>query len=77
MISGPMAPISMDNVIRWWEGEQIAVHAAHYPQPMPRADLGPNQLEWLRQNIPAFAKCEADVKASLAHALECNARIRQ
>jgi len=30
----------------------------------PSRDLGPNQLAWLRANIPAFKKAERDVIAS-------------
>jgi hypothetical protein len=30
----------------------------------PTRDLGPNQLAWLRANVPAFKKAERDVIAS-------------
>lgn len=30
----------------------------------PSDDLGPNQLAWLRANIPAFKKAERDVLAA-------------
>lgn len=43
-----------------WEG------TIHVP-PM-RADLGPNQLAWLRANISTFKQCEAQAQAMIAEA---------
>lgn len=39
-------------------------------------DLGPNQLAWLRERIPAFAVAEAAVMASDNHAETMNAKAR-
>jgi hypothetical protein len=33
----------------------------------PRADLGPNQLQWLREHVPSFEICERLAVESEAH----------
>jgi hypothetical protein len=38
---------------------------AALPRRAPKPDLGKNQLEWCRQNIPGFAKTEAQARAML------------
>lgn len=36
----------------------------------PRPDLGPNQLQWCRENIPSFETCERQAIESEAHRLK-------
>ena len=58
----PAARVPYGNVL-WGEGlaNAAAISSPRYPRPRA-GDLGPNQIAWLRKNIPAFniAKDAAD-----------------
>jgi len=39
-----------------------------HPHPRPATSLGPRQIKWLRENIPAFDEAWTSVKKSDEHA---------
>jgi hypothetical protein len=47
--------------------EPDALKPAQLFKPQPRADLGPKQLQWLRDKVPSFAICEKLATESEIH----------